>query len=227
MRQSVLFFVVLGIMVSGLVSACNRSATSVVKTQNEQLAPKPEPEKIEMAVFDRAHMEGDEVMDAEPTTREGATARQAQKARRERIARTGVQETIVRHSASGCAAEDCPEFTFRIMTDNSLRYEGKANVELIGKFTGEVPFNPMTRVVTLASGSGFFRMGSSYPPVEDISADDPTNTTMVHWRGRKNTITYLSDSTLVPKPLIQMDEYLKSLVTQATWTEVLPEADKQ
>lgn len=215
--QKVLLFALLG--ASLLLAACNRKANRVVTDKTPvTTVPDKEKELPEMAEFDPAHYEGNEMMESETLSRSGQARMKALKEQRERIAKTGEQEMIAQLQKTGCYGE-CPVFTLKIMTDNSLRYEGVANVDLIGKFTGTVDFNPMSQLVILSSNNRFYRMPDSYPENKaDAPTDLPSTITSINWRGRAHTVEHIING---PKELIEIENYLLSLIEKVDWTEVI------
>lgn len=206
-----------------LATACNRKANQVVTARPAAPAPKKTEKKdmAKIASLDKEYLE-DSKSEPPPRSRAARAALAKRKAQIDRIAQTGQQEVVAQISQTGCEG-DCPVFTLQIMTDNTLHYEGKANVDLIGKFTGTLPFNPMTRLNIIASSARYFNLPSSFPSNKaDAPADLPSVITKIDYRGFSNQIEHIQGG---PEGLLKVEDYLRDLVNQATWTEVLPDIE--
>lgn len=206
-----------------MAAACNREANKVVTARPATPSVQPtvvEKETPKMERIGPSELAPDMEIEKEPMSRASKAAIQARKAQQARIAETGIQEVIAELRQTACEG-DCPVFTLKVMTDFSLRYEGVANVDLIGNFTGTVPFNPMSRLVILASRCNFYNLPSSFPKDrEDAPADFPSTVTTIDYRSQKNTVEHIQGG---PEKLIEIENYLRELVNQANWTEVIPE----
>lgn len=111
---------------------------------------------------------------------------------------------------------DCPVFTLQVMTDGSLRYDGKKNTDLIGKYTGQPKSDPFFKVGAMAVKARFFNMADFYPEDADSAPKDlPRTVTTIDWRGRKKTVTHLGDG---PEALVEIETYLEGLIMDAIWT---------
>lgn len=206
------------------VWGCNRPAAAVVTPEKEttvRRAPRqPKPEEIaESPLMDEGPMD---------TPSRIAGGSPAAKRTPEAIAKARANpEMIAEIRQYPCETTlDCPDFTLQIMNDFSLRYEGRANVDLLGTYSGKLTFDPMSRLSPIATAVNFYGMDESYTPDaaarEDEDATELTTRSIeIKWWGRKNRVTYTNEAKdVVPDGLEQIEAYLLKLVEQAIWTPV-------
>ena len=113
---------------------------------------------------------------------------------------------------------ECAVFTLQIMSDYSLRYIGRQNVDLLGEFTGKLPFNPIKKLGPIANVNRFFWLKAAYPESkEEVPSDLPATVTMISYNGQKNTVTHYFDG---PEGLQKVENAFLELVEQAIWTPI-------
>lgn len=125
---------------------------------------------------------------------------------------------VVELRQTPCLADTCPDFTVQLMADYTLRYYGRANVDLLGEFTGEIKFNPWLKLGSLFYSERFDRMEEQYPvAASDMSYDAPYVQTTIDYRGIRKTV---KNYQLPPPGLTKIENEILSWVDRAIWTPI-------
>ena len=214
------FFVVIGLIL--LIGSCNRPVSQVVAEQ-----PKPK------ATLEPAHKKRDRTSDLsapEKQIDEDVLAESSRISKRLRPDPTPAYTTdpttgekvptlLVELKELGCLRDTCPQYTIRLLADYTLEYIGIANVDLLGEFTGKAKFNPLIKIGPLTSKGKFFRMNEVYPVgIKDYELSTLTTTTIyVDHRGRKNTVTEVSEA---PEGFGELEKEILSWVNRVIWVPV-------
>lgn len=211
------FFIGSLILLIGFTFSCNRKTNQVVFAEPTVQKEKPTVQKKMPAIEE---MEELEAMDPGPAddqeVRIGGRNNPSYLRTPEGLAAAKANPQLVAELRKTPCYGDCPVFTIQIMTDGSLRYEGKKNTELIGKYTGTPKSDPFFKIGVMALKARFFNMSDFYPEDASMAPKDlPRTITTIDWRGRKKTVTHIGDG---PAELLEIENYLEGLVLDAIWT---------
>jgi len=198
-----------------LTLACNRTANKAVTQKTPQVRTKYEPTPEQIEQKDRVAAPKQATSEGYSGERSRTSTAPASKAVEggQKLAPTVIAEL----TRTPCYGE-CAVYTIQILSDNTLRYFGRQNVDLLGEFTGQLTFDPMIRLGPLANLNRFFRLEAHYPVnKEEVPTDLPATVTMINYRGRAHTITHYFDG---PEGLQEVENFFVELVEQAIWTPV-------
>ncbi len=196
--------------------ACNRAANKAAVAAAE--APKQRPVVVKKSanVEEMAVLEPQDAGPVEAIVNIGGSNPAALRTPEGRAAAKENPQVVAELRKTPCYG-DCPVFTLQIMTDGSLRFDGKRNTDLLGKYEGTVSgSDPFVKIGLLAVKNRFFNFADFYPEDPAMAPKDlPRTVTTIDWRGRKKTVTHLVDG---PAELLEIEKYLQDLILDAIWT---------
>ncbi len=195
--------------------SCNRKSNQVVFAEPAVQKERPTVNRRVPSAEEIAEVQLDDPGPVEPVLNVGGKDPSAMRTPEGLAAAKANPELVAELRKTPCYG-DCPVFTLQVMTDGSLRYDGKKNTDLIGKFTGQPKSDPFFRVGAMAVKARFFNMADFYPEDADSAPKDlPRTVTTIDWRGRKKTVTHLGDG---PEALVEIENFLEGLIMDAIWT---------
>jgi hypothetical protein len=119
---------------------------------------------------------------------------------------------IERHSGGFFTGSD---YTFIVNDDLTFRYEGRNDVERIGKFTGNVPRESFDRLAQLIKDSDFMGLEDQY---QATATDVGTVYSTVVMNGKRYVVMN-GDISDCPKKLSEIEKRIDLLLEQAEWDE--------
>lgn len=207
-----------------LLSACNRKANkAITETKEPVMRTKPrapEPEEVaEMSMATPPPETGNERIRSARGAVRGPQSQAARNAQRDATGK--VIPTVMAEISKTACYGDCPVYTLQIMSDYTLRFEGKQHVDLIGKFEAKLNFNPMARLSPLIATSNFYRMDEQFPKdAAEVPADAASTITKIDFGGQSNTVRHYFSG---PEGLLEIENYLVSLLEEVIWTPIAEE----
>jgi hypothetical protein len=111
----------------------------------------------------------------------------------------------------GCLGS-CPIYTLVVKSDGSFRYQGQANVDRKGQFTGKIRLWRWTRVVQYIRDMDYFALDERYQA--SATDQDDVLTTVAKGSRRKTISNYGSAG---PIRLWALQVLIDSLLTDAEW----------
>ena len=108
----------------------------------------------------------------------------------------------------------CPVYSMYLLKDFTLVYEGKKNVEKIGKFMAKASQEDYEQLLTFADEINYLDLEDSY--VAEVSDLPTTYTTLVR-EGERKTIVNLF---MAPDQLTEFEAFFDNLFMEKEWQEV-------
>lgn len=197
--------------------SCNRKSNQVVFAEPTAQKEKPTVQKKMPSIEEIGMVEAEETGAGEAAVKVQGNDPRAMRTPEGLAAAKANPQVVAELRKTPCYG-NCPVFTIQIMTDGSLRYEGKKNTDLIGQYTGTLTTDPFFKIGLMAVKARFFNMADFYPEEANMAPKDlPRTLTTIDWRGRKKTVTHLGDG---PEELVGIENYLEGLLLEAIWTPV-------
>ncbi|MBK8414537.1 MAG: hypothetical protein IPL22_08555 [Bacteroidetes bacterium] len=115
----------------------------------------------------------------------------------------------------------CPYYSIRIYKSGYVVYEGKRDVDKIGRFQTMLTQDAIKELGQFALNSGFFELANEYrnPHLTDF----PTIYIEVNYAGKKKKITHYDASP--PDTLVNMENFIDALFSESTKWELHPIQD--
>ncbi len=107
-----------------------------------------------------------------------------------------------------------PDYTLIAMDDGTCRYEGRENVERIGKFTGTIPRRYFTELARFIKDSEYMALHDEY---SRNGFDGSTIYTTVVMDGKRHIVKDYMDGG--PSKLWAIEQLIDRLLDQAVWDE--------
>jgi hypothetical protein len=107
----------------------------------------------------------------------------------------------------------CPYYSIRVYQSGYAVYEGKNNVEKIGRYYTWIGKSDLTRIGTKALEIGFFDLNEEYrnPKLTDF----PTVYVEVRHKGKARKVTHYDASP--PPALTEMEDYIDTVFENREW----------
>ncbi len=112
----------------------------------------------------------------------------------------------------------CPYYSIRIYKSGYVVYEGKRDVDKIGRFQTTLSQDALKELGQFALSTGFFDLANEYrnPHLTDF----PTIYIEVNYAGKKKKITHYDASP--PDTLVNMENFIDALFSESTKWELHP-----
>jgi hypothetical protein len=108
----------------------------------------------------------------------------------------------------------CPVYSVNIKSDGTVNYQGEANVERKGKYTGHIDTFKYNRLAEFIRDEGFMSLEDNYTvPVSDI----PSVYTSVTIDGKRKAIKNRGNAG--PSKLWAIEQLIDKLVSETKWDE--------
>ena len=107
----------------------------------------------------------------------------------------------------------CPVYEMKIYNSGFVTFEGKANVDLIGKHTGRVTKDQMLAFYDMANEIGYFEMEDEYdnPGISDL----PSTTTSLLMAGKRKTVRRRYG---YPTTIKAFEKVFEDLIKEISWS---------
>lgn len=108
----------------------------------------------------------------------------------------------------------CPVYEMKIYSDGKVEYEGKRNVERIGKYTATISKEQMQKFVTVANEINYFKLEDKYDsPITDV----PSTTTSLTIDGKTKEVYRRAD---YPNKILRFEALFEDLFELLEWNRV-------
>lgn len=207
-----------------IVSSCNRPVNKLVTEQQpapttQTDVPRPNPQPIRAPRVEPTPaqpLDEDELLVEETRISEHLRPKTTPPFTIDSLTGEKIPTLLVELKETGCLQDTCPDFTIQLLADYTFRYIGRANVDLLGEFTGKAEFNPLLKVGPLTSKVGFFKMNETYPvTAQNIGVYESATTIYVDHRGRNNRVTEVKEA---PAGFQELEAEILSWVERVIWT---------
>lgn len=109
---------------------------------------------------------------------------------------------------------NCPYYSIRIYADGRAVYEGKKNVELLGKYTAMAPPSLLQELLEKARAINYTSMHPKYPIKGLGIIDFPVCISSVRQEGQLKTIYNRNDA---PATLVAYEQLFDALTESLSW----------
>jgi hypothetical protein len=106
----------------------------------------------------------------------------------------------------------CATYTFIVKSDGTVRYNGEAHVDRIGRSTGKIPTWEFHWLANFIVESGFMELHRAYAT---LGSDLPTVYTMVVMNGDRKIVSSFPGSG--PYPLWAVEKLIDDLSEEVEW----------
>ncbi len=120
---------------------------------------------------------------------------------------------VVFMKRTGCYGT-CPVYQFQLQANGLATYQGKANVELEGKYTTQLSQQQVLELQLLAYDHNYFSLAKQYPTDGSFLADLPNTETMVLFRGRQRQVVNNHNA---PRALVDFEKRLEAVIASLDW----------
>ncbi len=121
---------------------------------------------------------------------------------------------LVGMTKEGCYGK-CPNYSLRLYSNGIAYYEGRANVQRIGRYHANVDLMVIEKILTFAKKNNLTALGSMYPtngkPVPGIPA------TLLNISINHDASKEIKNYHHAPKALMQYQKMVEELVETADW----------
>jgi len=108
----------------------------------------------------------------------------------------------------------CPVYEMKIYSDGKVEYEGKRNVERIGKYIATISEEQMQKFVTVANEINYFKLEDKYDsPITDV----PSTTTTLSVNGSAKSVYRRAD---YPNKILRFEALFEDLFELLVWKKV-------
>lgn len=108
----------------------------------------------------------------------------------------------------------CAEYTLKVYDSGYCTYEGKSNVENIGKYESWVDSGILQKIKDLADEAGYFELGDEY---DDMVTDLPTTNTCLDFDGKHKKI---KNRYMAPQELNDFEDAFDALFKDVEWKKL-------
>jgi hypothetical protein len=108
----------------------------------------------------------------------------------------------------------CPVYEMKIYSDGKVEYEGKRNVERIGKYIATISEEQMQKFVNVANEINYFKLEDKYDsPITDV----PSTTTTLSVNGSAKSVYRRAD---YPNKILRFEALFEDLFELLVWKKV-------
>lgn len=108
----------------------------------------------------------------------------------------------------------CPVYEMKIYSDGTVEYEGKRNVERIGKYSATISEEQMQKFITVANEINYFKLEDKYDsPITDV----PSTTTTLTVNGSTKSVYRRAD---YPNKILSFEALFEDLFELLEWKKV-------
>lgn len=106
----------------------------------------------------------------------------------------------------------CPVYTLEIYKSGYAVYEGKANVEMLGKYSTRFTKEQMNSLVKVANEINYASLEDKY---DGNITDIPSHTTSIILNGKRKQVMRRYD---YPRSILEFENQFDTLIKEAKWT---------
>ena len=128
-------------------------------------------------------------------------------------------EVILTFKKTQCFGK-CPAFVVELLSDGRIFYDGRANVEKLGKHESMVNDSFIYTVFQEADKIDFYNLSDSYPTDDTVIPDLPRTITFLKNGKKEHQIVNSFGS---PLELQKFEEFLWKKIEELYWTKIGPE----
>lgn len=110
----------------------------------------------------------------------------------------------------------CPVYKVRFMSDGTVTWFGRSNVDMIGTYESKVERQVLTEIQQKAWDLGYFKLADEYP-INYKLADLPYTITLVHNGTIVKSVRNMLDA---PRNLLDFEEYLEAIIEGLEWKSI-------
>jgi len=112
----------------------------------------------------------------------------------------------------------CPAFDIELYDDGTVKYNGKAYVKKLGRYTAYLSKQAIVNIQMKAEEIGYFSMDKQYPPNHQAQIYDiPKTTTFIKIGDKEHRITNRHGS---PSALFKFENYIEEQLQDLDWQPV-------
>ncbi len=115
---------------------------------------------------------------------------------------------------SGCMGK-CPAYLVEIFSDETVKYHGMADVQMIGYFESTINIDQVNSIFESAEKIHYFDLSDQYPIGDLIVYDLPTTTSFLNLNGKKKKIT--NHNYGYPNELLEFEKQIDLVIYGLTW----------
>ena len=117
----------------------------------------------------------------------------------------------------------CPVYRITVTSAGDVTYEGKANVKLIGRATGEISPDSVVSLLRELEQAGYFTFSDRYvvsePTCRRYTTDSPSAISSATFRSRSKRIEHDYGCGGVPGALTLLEQRIDDVLGSGRWTE--------
>jgi len=116
----------------------------------------------------------------------------------------------------------CPVYAISVSPSGEVKYEGRANVRLVGTAVGQIPARRVEALLIELERAGYFTFAERYalsePTCRRYSTDSPSAISSATFRGRTKRIEHDYGCGGVPGALMVMEQRIDEVLGSDRWT---------
>lgn len=124
------------------------------------------------------------------------------------------ESTVFATISKGYCYGRCPVYTMTIFSDGKVILEGKANIEMIGKWETQISKEKISEFIETAEFIGYMDLEDKY---DSNITDVPSTKTSIVINGVRKEVMRRDN---YPEKILKFEAVFENLLTEASWTEV-------